>query len=138
MAQDGGSSQVNRTVGRVRAIELAARGATARHIADDPDVGRSLRTVQRWMADPEFQDEVRQLRGAALTSTVTALENAARVAVGVLGEAMREGHPITVRARAAKDILALLPTVSGHAEIERQLAELRDLAAKVRGKADTA
>ena len=90
------------------------------------------------MADPEFQDEVRQLRGAALTSTVTALENAARVAVGVLGEAMREGHPITVRARAAKDILALLPTVSGHAEIERQLAELRDLAAKVRGKADTA
>lgn len=116
-----------------RAALLLARGMPTDRVGRD--VGVTGRTVRRWQIDPQFAEQVAEFRRAALSETVRSLETVARTAVSVLGRAMTdEDVPVSVRVRAALGVLAALPTISTHAELEERLAAL-EAAADARDEA---
>lgn len=94
-----------------RSVEEAARTA---------DVG--VRTLYRWLKEPEFDAAYREARRAAYSQAVARLQQASGTAVAVLVKVMIEpGAPASARVRAAECIL----------ERAHRGIELEDLEARV-------
>ncbi|MCX4525266.1 hypothetical protein OG982_06105 [Streptomyces sp. NBC_01551] len=116
----------------MRAVELLARGVPTEAVGRD--IGVTGRTVRRWLDDPAFAEEVQDARRTALTETLRALEVTARSAVAYLAATIRDVNaPEPVRVRAALGILAALPRIAEHVELEERLAILEAAAACVDG-----
>lgn len=108
--------------GRTQCIVMAARGATTRQIADR--VGRSERTVQRWLADPEVRAEIDAARRLVVSGMLASLEQGAREAVAVLRRVLHESTNDAVRVRAAGTLLTHLASLREHVDLSERIAAL--------------
>ncbi|MEU2571764.1 MULTISPECIES: helix-turn-helix domain-containing protein [Streptomyces] len=108
---------------KTRAAVLLARGMPSERVGRD--VGVTGRTVRRWLDDPAFAERVQEIRHATLAETVRSLETVARHSVAVLGKVIADDDaPRAVRVRAALGVLAALPNIAAHAELEERLSAL--------------
>lgn len=106
---------------KVEAAVLAARGLSSDAIGKR--IGRTGRTVRRWLEDPEFLARVGDIRRELLRETVAALETAAKAAVLTLSRALDDDSP-AIRVRAAVALLAALPRFAEHVELEERVAAI--------------
>lgn len=84
-------------------VAMLAAGATQAEVAEEYGIG--LRTVQRWVADPDFAAEV-ESQAAAMTRAVHArLKSLAGAAIESLGNIAMRGSKDADRINAAKLIL---------------------------------
>lgn len=104
-------------------IALAC-GATAAKAAHDADV--SVRTVERRLAEPDFQARLRHLRGDMLERAGGALVAAAMKSVQTLLMLQDVSQPPATRLGAAKAILELGLKIREVAELEVRLRELEE------------
>jgi len=95
-------------------IQKAARAA-----------GIGLRTLYRYLQDPEFQAAYRKARQEAFLQARALLQRGSAAAVATLYKAMAEGIPMAVRVRAADCFLNHAMKAS-----ESDVAEARDAAAE--------
>ncbi|MGW2582570.1 hypothetical protein ACWCYZ_14765 [Streptomyces virginiae] len=108
---------------KARAAAMLARGLPAEHVGRQVEV--SGRTVRRWLEDPEYAEQVQELRRTALGETLRALETVSRSAVGVLGRVLaNDDAPLAIRVRAALGVLTALPRIAEHVELEERVALL--------------
>ncbi|MFD9517673.1 helix-turn-helix domain-containing protein [Streptomyces sp. NPDC059979] len=108
---------------KARAAALLARGVPAANVGRQ--VGVTGRTVRRWLENPEYAEQVQELRRTALGETLRGLETVSRSAVHILGRVLADdGAPATVRVRAAIGVLSLLPRIAEHVELEERVALL--------------
>jgi hypothetical protein len=68
-------------------------------------VGIGTATAWRWMKDPKFTQEYRNVRREAMRHTTARLQEAAREAVECLREVQRTGESESARVSAARTIL---------------------------------
>jgi hypothetical protein len=88
-------------------------------------VGISLKTLQRWQKEPEFERALRNARMAAFRQSMARLQQASVPAVTTLLKLMVDaGSPSTVKARCAYYILDQTRKGIETEEIERHVAEL--------------
>jgi len=103
------------------AAEVIAIGGTYRNAADI--VGRSKRTIVRWMADPVFARKVADLRAERLSEVTGRLAEMAPRAVDVLSDAL-EDEKAWVRLRAATDVLSWSMRLRRAADLEIRMLEV--------------
>lgn len=106
---------------RSEAATFLARGYSTEKTGEA--VGRSARTVRRWLENPGFTAEVETVRRAILTEAVAALGAAVRDAVETLHASLGDDNP-HVRVRAAATLLGSLPALAAHVSFETRLAAL--------------
>jgi Homeodomain-like domain len=114
---------------REQAALCLARGWTTDKAGEA--AGVSGRTVRRWREDPDFEQLVTTARRAMLAEAVAALGSAARDAVTVLHDCLRDDS-VSIRLRAALGVLAALPSIAEHVELEERLAALERAVAERR------
>lgn len=101
---------------RKQVIAMLAAGATQAEVAED--FGLGLRTVQRWVADPEFAAEV-ETQAAAMTRAVHArLKSLAGAAIESLGNIAVRGSKDADRISAAKVILDRVAPATQKVEVK--------------------
>jgi hypothetical protein len=103
------------------AAEVIAIGGTYRNAGDI--VGRSKRTIVRWMADPVFGRKVADLRAERLSEVTGRLAELAPRAVDVLSDAL-EDEKAWVRLRAATDVLSWSMRLRRAADLEIRMLEV--------------
>lgn len=103
------------------AAEVIAIGGSYRNAGDI--VGRSKRTIVRWMADPVFARKVADLRAERLSEVTGRLAEMAPRAVDVLSDAL-EDEKAWVRLRAATDVLSWSMRLRRAADLEIRLVEV--------------
>ena len=88
-------------------------------------VGISLKTLQRWQKEPEFETALREARMSAFRQSIARLQQASVPAVTTLLKIMVEPTaPLTVKARCAYYILDQTRKGIETEEIEARVAEL--------------
>jgi hypothetical protein len=93
-------------------------------------VGISLKTLQRWQKEPEFEEALSKARMAAFRQSMVRLQQASVPAVTTLLKLMVDaGSPATVKARCAYYILDQTRKGIETEEIEKRVAELERTAA---------
>jgi transposase-like protein len=102
-----------------------ARGLSVRAAARS--IGENESTAAKWAARPDFKGRVNRLREEVISEAVGALAGLAKAAVSTLGELMKDTNEPEVRFKAARAILSDLISVREHAEVTRELAEVRKL-----------
>ncbi|MFC8013208.1 helix-turn-helix domain-containing protein [Streptomyces cinereoruber] len=105
-----------------RAALLLARGWPTERVATE--IGVTARTIRRWARDEEFAEQVQEIRRTAMGETLRGLESVARAAVAALGAALHQDQPMTIRVRAALGVLATLPAIAAHVELEERIGLL--------------
>ncbi len=97
-----------------RSIEDAAR-----------EVGISANTLQRWIKEPEFQDELRKARQAVFTHAIGRLQDAAGAAVSSLLRIMMDmSTPAATRLRAIEMVLEQAAKAGEMEDFEGRLTRL--------------
>jgi hypothetical protein len=92
--------------------------------------GVSKRTLEYWLARPDFQAAYRKARAAVLERTVGRLVSGSGRAVGVLVECLESPRP-SDRIRAAATLLAHAVGAVEVVELERRLSELEQVLDKL-------
>jgi transposase len=88
-------------------------------------VGISLKTLQRWQKEPEFERALRDARKSAFRQSMAQLQQASVPAVTTLLRLMVEGgSPATVKARCAYYILDQTRKGIETEDLEKRVAEL--------------
>lgn len=103
------------------AAEVIAIGGTYRNAGDI--VGRTKRTIVRWMADPVFARKVADLRAERLSEVTGRLAELAPRAVDVLADAL-EDEKAWVRLRGSTDVLSWLMRTRRASDLEIRLLEV--------------
>lgn len=114
---------------RLLAIELLAKGACHRDAASGAGVDK--RTIQRWLEEPEFRDDITKFRTELLTSAAGMLCSAANNAVKVLDDLLKDGSS-AIKLGAARAILDSVIRVRELTVVEGRVAELEQKLAGVR------
>jgi hypothetical protein len=104
------------------ALRLAA-GQTAKAAAAAAEVG--LRTVRRWLEEPEFVARVEELRGEMLERAMARLTRTTTRAAGVL-RALLESADEKVRLRAAQQVLEQATRLREAVTLEQRLRALEE------------
>ena len=99
-------------------------------------IGRSAKTVQRRMADPEFAKQVSQARAAKLDEIAGQLTETGVTAVSIIKEAMAEEYPMKLRLAAAGMPLRQIRELRSAAELEARLREVEALAKRLAAALD--
>ncbi|NUV64993.1 helix-turn-helix domain-containing protein [Streptomyces sp. CAI-85] len=105
-----------------RAALMLARGWPTERVATE--VGVTSRTIRRWAKEEEFDDQVQEIRRTSMAETLRGLESVARSAVAALGAALHQDQPMGIRVRAALGVLATLPAIAAHVELEERIGLL--------------
>ena len=88
-------------------------------------VGISLKTLQRWQKEPEFERALRDARKSAFRQSMAQLQQASVPAVTTLLRLMVDGgSPATVKARCAYYILDQTRKGIETEDLEKRVAEL--------------
>ena len=112
---------------RLAVLELMA-GGTRPEAAKA--AGVSLRTVERWLADPATKTEIEAGRRAAFAEALELLKaGAVRAAVALAG--LLNSRNESIRLRAAAEILAAAMKAHETGELERRLEALEKTAAEI-------
>lgn len=85
--------------------------------------GVSRRTVVRWLASPDFADELARARAAAFAEALAALKGGAGLAVKTLLDILKSKNPAE-RRQAAKEILGFAFKGAELEDFETRLARL--------------
>jgi hypothetical protein len=113
-----------RTPGLVAAAALAvAQGHSTASIATKHGV--SARTVQRWMKKPAFNARVEDLRNRMVDEAIGIMTAGATTAAAQLRVLAAKGTTEQVRFAASRALLADLLSVQSHAELKRELREIK-------------
>jgi hypothetical protein len=108
-----------------------AIGATLENAARK--AGISVRTAYRYLADPDFQARVEQLRWENLVRTAGMLSGAALGSVKTLVDLAQDvSVPASVRRGAARDVLEMAVKYRESIEIEPRLAAIEDRLSQAR------
>jgi len=110
---------------------IAGIAAGLNYTATGELAGRSAKTVQRRMADPDFAAAVAAARTARIDRIVGELADLGSTAVAVIREAMDPAEPTRTRLTAATTSLRQLRDFRSAAELERRLVEVEELAARL-------
>jgi hypothetical protein len=113
MAANGGRKQ--------KVALLLAAGSSHAHAAKESGVG--VRTIERWNAQPDFQDEVKRIRAELVATASAKLSGAMTFAANRL-IGLLNSKDESVALRAARSILQLGPKVRETNEIEVRLTAL--------------
>ncbi len=90
-------------------------------------------TVWKWHKDPKFLEELTRARRDRLVQAKTLLDAMVPTALELLGSVLKnEEHPISVRVRAASEVLDRAGWTSRAGEVKRAEAYLQDAAATLR------
>jgi hypothetical protein len=117
----GHGSKFPRKMEQAVAALLTARN----HEEAAKSVGISLKTLQRWQKEPEFEKAFRDARMAAFRLTMARLQQASVPAVTTLLKLLVDsGAPASLKARCAYYILDQMRKGIETEEIEARLAEL--------------
>src|SRR5271155_743521 len=93
--------------------------------------GVGLRTLYRWMKEPEFDAAYRDAKRAAFSQSIARLHQMASAAVTTLGKAMVDpSTPPATKVRAADSILDHTAKAIELEDLEARLAELERAAEK--------
>jgi predicted transcriptional regulator len=102
-----------------RNIEEAAQSA-----------GVSIKTLLRWMKEPEFLRAYREGRRAAYTQAVSRLQQGASAAATILLKVMLDQNtPASIRVRAAECVMNQSSRAIEIEDVESRVAELERIAA---------
>jgi predicted transcriptional regulator len=102
-----------------RNIEEAAQSA-----------GVSIKTLLRWMKEPEFLRAYREGRRAAYTQAVSRLQQGASAAATILLKVMLDQNtPASIRVRAAECVMNQSSRAIEIEDVEARIAELETIAA---------
>lgn len=112
------------TTKQSQAAQLIAEGVTA--IAAAERVGVSRETLQRWKRLEDFQAAIREMEDVAYDESMRMLKRASRAAVSCLLRNMNDAKGY-VQVAAASKLLDLGIEVHKVAELEREVAELKQL-----------
>ena len=105
---------------KVKALELLADGQSPLAMAEQLDL--SVRTIRRYLADPEVKERLRALQDERLGALSRRALNEAGPALGLLRSVAEDGEgPASARVSAAKALL----------EVALRLVEVSDLAERV-------
>lgn len=123
---------------KIQQLILAlAEGESSRAWAMANDV--SVRTANRWAADPRVKAQVNKIRKLILDEAIGRLVTASRRAANTLVALTGDEHPPGIRLGAARAILADLISVESHASlaeelvaVKLQLAELTEMQGRAR------
>jgi hypothetical protein len=117
----GHGSKFPRKMEQAVAALLTARN----HDEAAKSVGISLKTLQRWQKEPEFEKALRDARMTAFRQTMARLQQASVPAVTTLLKLLVDsGSPASVKARCAYYILDQMRKGIEIEEIEERVAEL--------------
>lgn len=87
--------------------------------------GLSPRTVQQWAKRPAFVAQVEEIRSRMLDQAIGILANGATNAAVQLRLLIEDSQSETIRLSAARALLADLLSVQSHAELRRELREIK-------------
>ena len=92
------------------------------------DAGIGLRTLQRWLQDASFIDQLNSARAAAFDSAMQRLMAGANIAADTLVDLLNDGQPSAIRLGAARCVLDhaierhdVATVVARLTELERQV-----------------
>ena len=89
--------------------------------------GISIRTLSRWMREPNFHEVVERLQRAMFVEAVGLLRTCALDAVRALHDVITDpGSPVTARVGAARAVLDLALRAHEIEEVEARLTELEE------------
>ena len=113
------------TCKQTEAARLLAEGNTAIQAAER--VGVSRATMERWKNVPEFRAAIRQMEDTAYAESLRLLKKTARGAISCLICCMSEKVSAYTRVAAASKLLDLGLEVHKVGELEKEIAELKQL-----------
>jgi AcrR family transcriptional regulator len=120
-----GLEKAKLTAKQQRAIEALLTEPTVQAAADAAGVGKT--TIFRWLADSVFSSVYRDLRGQALETTLTRLQQVSGDAVEALREIMTDkAVKSSARVAAARSVLDLALRAREVLETEARLRALED------------
>jgi N-acyl-D-aspartate/D-glutamate deacylase len=109
---------------QVVAITLSQGKTQAQAAAE---AGCGLRTVQRWVTQPEFQEYICQSKRESYQQAISKLVSYTTNAVAVLDSVAADVRvPASTRVAAAKVILDSAIKAYGQEELERRVSELEE------------
>jgi transcriptional regulator with XRE-family HTH domain len=108
-----------RAVEQELAAELLASGLSYGEVAEE--LGRTARTIGRWMADPKFRRSVSERRTQRLAEVTGRLAMSAPDVVGQVRYEVFEAESSADRVRAAGLFMRLLMQLRRDAELEDRL-----------------
>jgi HEAT repeat protein len=106
---------------RLLAIELLAKGASHGEAARGAGVDK--RTIQRWLKEPEFRDDIETFRAGMLSSSAGQLCQASNDAVQTLQKLLKD-ESASIKLGAARAILDSVIRIRELCVIEGRLTEL--------------
>jgi hypothetical protein len=94
----------------------------------------SLRTLQRWMAQPDFQEHYRRAKDEALEGSINMLRAAsASFAAGLVELAGDRTIPPVVRLAACSRGMEIILRIHGQGDLERRYSELAEIVTRLEG-----
>jgi hypothetical protein len=114
---------------RLLAIELLAKGACHRDAASGAGVDK--RTIQRWLEEQEFRDDISKFRTELLTSAAGMLCQASNDAVQTLQKLLKDDSS-AIRLGASRAILDSVIRIRELTVVEGRVTELEQKLAGVR------
>jgi hypothetical protein len=115
------------------ALHVAGGGRIASWAREN---GVPRRTCYDWSRRPEFQDKVEAIRRRTVDRAVGRMTRSLHRAVKKIEDLVEQGENDHVRLAAARTLIDKMLDVKGHAEFERQIAELRARIASLEANAD--
>lgn len=101
---------------------------TCKNVTEAGEVsGIPVRTVYRWLQEPEFQAALSNAENEILDGAVRRLTALSDAAVGVLADSLAEGVADYVRLKAAGSVLDYVLRLREMRNLEKRLQTLEDL-----------
>lgn len=110
---------------RERAVIALLECRTVAQAATEADIGE--RTLQRWLAEPSFQQGYKEAQRRLLDGALNTLHRHASSFADVIAQAAEDASvPIAIRLGAAVKGLEVLLRIHNHADLEYQLTQLEE------------